>query len=790
MNTGKSMRFNLAGPLIICVVFTIGMVLLAAIANWPVHQNMQSLSYIKENKISELLAVENVSAAAGLAVVLIENSAGSGSNISYIEAEKQKSSIHSQLAQIIALTNNPNTTADISQLQSLTDAIFSTGQRWVEAVIQMNLKNIAPFANDFNKYKQQYSDILHRVQKTTRENLNTTLTQTIRSSKRVIFFTILVSLIVIPLVVMLQIKLTIENTELHRDLEQTLLEKSESLTVIEEQNRALSAAKRHDQETMAKLRASEQRTAQIINFLPDPTFVIDGDSKIIAWNRAIEELTGKKAETMLGKGDYEYALPIYGERRPVMIDLVGQWDDEIAERYRYVKKKGAVLVSETKDPPFLDCHSHFMNTAGPLYDGHGQRTGAIESIKDITELRQIEKELTRLQNYLANIIDSMPSIIVGVDVDGLVTLWNRQAKQSTGLTSEAANNKPLKVVLPQLAGVMERVHEALSENRVVAVPKKERQDGNVLYYEDITIYPLMTNGVKGAVIRVDDVTERVRLDELMIQSEKMLMVGGLAAGMAHEINNPLAGILQNTQVIQLRLSSNLDKNREVALACGTTIDAVQEYARQRELLKMMDLVVDSSLRAARIVRDMLSFSHKGKSDGERCDLATLLDDTLQMASKDFNLKKHYDFKNIRLIREYDSNLPAVFCQKNRIQQVFFNILNNGAQAMSAMLASGDLDPNATEKDYQPTFTLRTYRDAGMARVEIADNGPGIKESLRQRIFEPFFTTKPPGVGTGLGMSVSYFIVTENHGGTITVESEPGNGASFIIHLPIQTTAEA
>jgi signal transduction histidine kinase len=300
----------------------------------------------------------------------------------------------------------------------------------------------------------------------------------------------------------------------------------------------------------------------------------------------------------------------------------------------------------------------------------------------------------------------------------------------------------------------------------------------------------MTNGVKGAVIRVDDVTERVRLDELMIQSEKMLMVGGLAAGMAHEINNPLAGILQNTQVIQLRLSSNLDKNREVALACGTTIDAVQEYARQRELLKMMDLVVDSSLRAARIVRDMLSFSHKGKSDGERCDLATLLDDTLQMASKDFNLKKHYDFKNIRLIREYDSNLPAVFCQKNRIQQVFFNILNNGAQAMSAMLASGDLDPNATEKDYQPTFTLRTYRDAGMARVEIADNGPGIKESLRQRIFEPFFTTKPPGVGTGLGMSVSYFIVTENHGGTITVESEPGNGASFIIHLPIQTTAEA
>jgi PAS domain S-box-containing protein len=762
----------------------------AAIANWPVHQNMQSLSYIKENKISELLAVENVSAAAGLAVVLIENSAGSGSNLSYIEAEKQKSSIHSQLAQIIALTNNPNTTADISQLQSLTDAIFLTGQRWVEAVIQMNLKNIAPFANDFNKYKQQYSDILHRVQKTTRENLNTTLTQTIRSSKRVIFFTILVSLIVIPLVVMLQIKLTIENTELHRDLEQTLLEKSESLTVIEEQNRALSAAKRHDQETMAKLRASEQRTAQIINFLPDPTFVIDGESKIIAWNRAIEELTGKKAETMLGKGDYEYALPFYGERRPVMIDLVGQWGDEIAERYRYVKKKGAVLVSETKDPPFLDGHSYFMNTAGPLYDGHGQRTGAIESIKDITELRQTEKELTRLQNYLANIIDSMPSIIVGVDVDGLVTLWNRQAKQSTGLTSEAANNQPLKIVLPQLAGVMERVHEALSENRVVAVSKKERQDGNVLYYEDITIYPLMTNGVNGAVIRVDDVTERVRLEDLMIQSEKMLMVGGLAAGMAHEINNPLAGILQNTQVIQLRLSSNLDKNREVALACGTTIDAVQEYARQRELLKMMDLVVDSSLRAAKIVRDMLSFSHKGNSDGERCDLATLLDDTLQMASKDFNLKKHYDFKNIRLIREYDSNLPAVFCQKNRIQQVFFNILNNGAQAMSAMLASGDFDPNSAEKGYQPTFTLRTYRDAGMARVEIADNGPGIKESLRQRIFEPFFTTKPPGVGTGLGMSVSYFIVTENHGGTITVESEPGNGASFIIHLPIQTTAEA
>ncbi|HAR33360.1 MAG TPA: histidine kinase, partial [Desulfobacter sp.] len=120
------------------------------------------------------------------------------------------------------------------------------------------------------------------------------------------------------------------------------------------------------------------------------------------------------------------------------------------------------------------------------------------------------------------------------------------------------------------------------------------------------------------------------------------------------------------------------------------------------------------------------------------------------------------------------NLPAVFCQASKIQQVILNILTNGAQAMQ-----GAGTP-------EPKFIVRTYVDPvrDMACMEIEDNGPGMKEEIRKHIFDPFFTTKPVGVGTGLGLSVSYFIITENHKGEMTVESSPGTSAKFVIRLPL------
>ena len=392
-------------------------------------------------------------------------------------------------------------------------------------------------------------------------------------------------------------------------------------------------------------------------------------------------------------------------------------------------------------------------------------------IRDITELKTTEKEIRALRNFLGNIINSMPSVLVGVDKEGRVTQWNLEAERLTGISPENAQGCHLIDVFPRLGAHMDQIKNAITIRRTILNRRVEDEENRI---SDITIYPLVTNGVEGAVIRMDDVSEQVRMEEMMIQTEKMLSVGGLAAGMAHEINNPLAGILQNTQVIQGRVMKNTEKNRAAALACETTLDKIQAYMEKRQVPAMLDMVMASGHRAALIVANMLSFSRKSDSVGEMCDVNDLLDKTLALAASDYDLKKKYDFKKIRIVREYDSDVGVIRCEPSKIQQVFLNILKNGAQAMGG----------GEKKRIEPMFVLKTMREKNGVRIEIKDNGPGMTPAVRKRVFEPFFTTKGVGVGTGLGLSVSYFIITENHGGTMRVESTPGKGAVFIIHLPV------
>jgi signal transduction histidine kinase len=189
------------------------------------------------------------------------------------------------------------------------------------------------------------------------------------------------------------------------------------------------------------------------------------------------------------------------------------------------------------------------------------------------------------------------------------------------------------------------------------------------------------------------------------------------------------------------------------------------------------MILEAGNRAAAIVENMLSFARKGTQSLDPCDLAELLDKTVALAEKDYDLKKKYDFKQIRIEREYEENVPLVKCEYSKIQQVFLNILKNGAEAMAEWR-----DRNSGDQKI-PKFILRVRHLDGTVLIEIEDNGPGIPEQVCKRIFEPFFTTKPVGVGTGLGLSVSYFIITQNHAGEMSVESEPGKGARFVIKLP-------
>nr|WP_319393554.1 PAS domain S-box protein [uncultured Desulfobacter sp.] len=483
---------------------------------------------------------------------------------------------------------------------------------------------------------------------------------------------------------------------------------------------------------------------------------IHDKGRILECNQGLSEITGYSINELIGM---DGMLLIAPKSRGMVMERILSGYQEPYEAFG-VRKNGDEFP---------------IRLAGRNIPYKGKQVRTTE-FRDITDQKKAEGELHHLKNYLSNIIDSMPSVLVGVDRDGRVTQWNRQARKITGLSRDAVYNRPLAHVVPSLGGEMHQIETAIRECRVISHPKVSRKTKSETRYENITIFPLTDNGMQGAVIRVDDVTEQVRLEEMMIQSEKMLSVGGLAAGMAHEINNPLAGMLQTANVIKSRLGDlSLSANLKVADDLGVSVEKIGAFMEKRSILRMIDAINASGHRIAEIVNNMLSFARKSDAAFSICDPIQLLDRTLELATTDYDLKKQQDFKTIKIVREYEKNLPMIPCEGAKIQQVLLNILRNGAQAMQ--------DQNRGSHE-SPCFVLRLAGENSMLRMEIQDNGPGMDKATQSRIFEPFFTTKPVGVGTGLGLSVSYFIITQNHGGTMDVISSPGKGANFIIRLPL------
>ncbi len=397
------------------------------------------------------------------------------------------------------------------------------------------------------------------------------------------------------------------------------------------------------------------------------------------------------------------------------------------------------------------------------------------TLNDITARKQADNALHQLRNYLKNIIDSMPSALISVDMEGRITQWNQAAEHETSLPLSSLYGTHFSKAFTLLAAHGDRIDQAVRSRRPYHARKLNLQEGNQDLFFDLDVFPLTAKGTEGAVIRLDDMTERARIEEMMVQSEKMLSVGGLAAGMAHEINNPLAGILQNTQVLKNRLTVNHPKNRSVAEACGTSIGMIDAYLEQRGLHPMIQSILESGRRAARIVENMLSFSRKEGHRSPRA-LDQLVETTLELANNDYDLKKRYDFRKIRIEKEFAENLPSIPCEPGQIQQVLLNLLKNAAQAMH------------DEPGQQPPhITIRLApRNEGVL-LEIEDNGPGMDPETRRRALEPFFTTKDVGHGTGLGLSISYFIITENHRGQMEIHSSSGQGCRFSIWLPGMTS---
>ena len=396
---------------------------------------------------------------------------------------------------------------------------------------------------------------------------------------------------------------------------------------------------------------------------------------------------------------------------------------------------------------------------------------------EISHRKKTESELKAFRRLLINILDSIPSIIIGLDHDMKVASWNAGIEKSTGISREEAIAKHIRGVLPRIEPHLPVIARSMETGQICQVkrvpcPGEDGEDR----FETITISPLSGTMKTGVVVRIDDVTEAIRMEEALIQNEKMLSVGGLAAGMAHEINNPLAGVLQNANLLAFRLSNTtLPANVQAAEKIGLSMETLKAYMESRAILKTIAAINEAGSRMADIVANMLSFARKGSTVFSTHKPGVLMDKILDIAATDYDLKQQYDFKTIIIEKEYESDLPDILCEGSKIQQVLLNVLTNGAQAMVT-----------NPPDTPPMFIIRisSEKETRMMRMEIEDNGPGMASSVKKRVFEPFFTTKPVGVGTGLGLSVSYFIITKNHNGTMEVESSPGQGARFIIRLPL------
>lgn len=353
------------------------------------------------------------------------------------------------------------------------------------------------------------------------------------------------------------------------------------------------------------------------------------------------------------------------------------------------------------------------------------------------------EELARLKEFNENIIESINVGIVVVDRDGRLTTWNSAFAKLFAPLPETAEGQPLEVVFdPDLVRTMRDIAGGydwrVAEARTIYRCRAHGRDGQALTL-NITLLPLRSRATPaaGALICLEDITDRARLEEQLREADKLSSIGLLAAGVAHEVNTPLAGISSYTQMLLAECDER--EPRRVIL---------EKIRRQ-------------TLRASGIVNNLLNFSRTGSSTFAPVSLSRLLDDTLQL------LETHLRGTAIDIARRYDAGLPLVRGHAGKLQQVFMNLILNARDAMP----------------HGGTLTIAASAQGNAVLIEVSDTGVGMPPEVIHRIYDPFFTTKEVGRGTGLGLAVSYGIVQE-HGGHMFVESALGQGTTFRVKLPV------
>ncbi|HZV20253.1 MAG TPA: ATP-binding protein, partial [Hyphomicrobiales bacterium] len=407
-----------------------------------------------------------------------------------------------------------------------------------------------------------------------------------------------------------------------------------------------------------------------------------------------------------------------------------------------------------------------------------------------SDRQRIEEELERIDLQYEHLLTSIPSVLVGTDGQGRVTLWNKAAEDVFALSSADVIGKPLRDCkirwdwdcIELGIDLCKQQGSALNigEVRCVSPSGQDR-------FLAVTINPILSDEGQplGTLFTATDMTDRKLLEAQLAQSQKLESIGQLAAGIAHEINTPIQYVSDNTRFLEesfteiARLHEAYEKVIDQARKGGVAAELLSEIATLRdeadieflkeEIPKALKQSLDGLDRIGHIVHAMKEFSHPGSKEKAAIDLNHALENAITITKSQWKYAAE-------IVTHFDTDLPLVPCLPVELNQVFVNVIVNAVHAINAA--------GADELDKKNVITITTRHDKLAAEVWIADTGTGIPPEVQARIFDPFFTTKELGQGTGQGLSMARSVIMDGHGGSITFETEEGRGTTFIIRLPL------
>lgn len=477
----------------------------------------------------------------------------------------------------------------------------------------------------------------------------------------------------------------------------------------------------------------------LFDLSPFPTLVLGPDMVVLDANRKFLARYGLRREDAVGSTCHEVyhncQFPCPQERCQFPEALKGEV--KCMNLHEWVDEYGEKVVEEV----------HLT----PLSNSEGNIWGVMESIRDVTQAKHLQSTLMEANEFLNRVLDSLMGVVVAADLEGNILFVNRSAQRVLGYDAHELVGEKLKILSD--AGELKRINRKLEENqgqaRMVNTYVRTK-DGEKIPVRVNSSYVYREGAPVATVGIFTDLRERIKMEDQVVQarmqvvqSDKLAGLGRMAAGIAHELNNPLTGIMVYADLLKESLPP--DDPAQEDLAC----------------------ILEDAERCQYIVKDMLEYSRQQEVKVENADLNHLVDDAFHL------IRDNALFMHIKVQRQYHRDPLEVQVDVKLIRQVFINLFMN---AVDAMEGRGILRVN-TGLDEQ-----------GWRFVEVGDSGPGIAKENLDKVFDPFFTTKEVGKGTGLGLSVVYGVI-DRHGGNITVKETGPQGTTFLVRLPPQAPAE-